>query len=242
MNAKKKPTNPVRRPAWRAAGWMIGTVVGIAAGSALAVATQGWQESREASDIDRRAEMFGREDVVPPPVDAIRSLIEQDSLVAVDPLLSDRVPQADRERAEEILARSRVPARIAYLAYPEGVDVGYTPTGAAAMWQNAVGEEGHYVVLFDHGLTETGAIGLEDHYVATQTKGQPGLALVRLAEEMSTWQAEPLPTVPDEPSSDDYWGGIGGGIGAAALFGALVVVPLFFLLRWFVGSRRREET
>jgi hypothetical protein len=240
--SSKQSNNAVRRPRWRAGGWVIGAVVGIAVGFGLAVATQDWQEAREASDIERRAEMFGREDVVPPPVDAVRSLIEQDGLVAVDPLMVDRVPEADRQRAEEILARSPVPARIAYVAYPDSSDVGYTTTGAAAMWQAAIGEEGFYVVLFDNGLTETGALGLEDHYVSTQTKGQPGPALVRLAEEMVTWEAEPLPTAAEAPHDNDYWGGIGGGIGAAVLFGALGVVPAFLLLRWYVGSRRRKDT
>lgn len=226
----------------RTAGWVIGAVVGVAAGAGAAVVVQDWQEDREAADVARRAEVFGTQDVVPPPGDAVRSLVEQESRVAVDPLLADRLPEEDRARADEILAGSAVPARIAYLSYPDSNDVGYTTGGAAAQWRTAVGEEGHYVVLWDNGNTEVGAVGLEDHYVDTRTEGQPGPALVRLAEEMATWEAEPLATEPDEPNDFDYWGGTGGGIAAAGLMGAFGVVPAFLLLRWFVGSRRRKVT
>lgn len=231
-----------RTPFWRAGGWVIGAVVGIAAGSGMAVATQDWQESREASDLERRVEEFNHREVVPAPVDAVRELVEQDSLVAVDPLLADRLPAADRQRAEEILAQSPVLARIAYLTYPDGIESGYTPSGAAGMWSTAVGEQGHYVVLWDSGFHESVAVGLEDHYVGTRTKGQPGPALVRLAEEMATWEAEPLALKTDDLDQEDYWGGVGGGIMASTFFAGLGVLPLFLLLRWYVGSRRRKET
>lgn len=228
-------------PVWRTAGWWIGAVVGIVVGSSLAFVVQDWQEAREATDVQRRAEAFGRQDVVPEPGDAVRALVEQDSLVAVDPVLADRVPEADRLRAEEILAGSPVPARIAYLLYPSVYD-GYTTTGGAAQWREAVGEEGHYVVLWDNGFTDAGAVGLEDEFVDARTKGQPGPALVRIAEEMATWEAEALPTEPDAPNDFDYWGGTGGGIMAAILMGVVGVLPLFLLLRWYVGSRRLKET
>ncbi|MCY7400549.1 MAG: hypothetical protein LH477_06275 [Nocardioides sp.] len=231
-----------RRGPVRTAGWVIGAVVGIVTGTVLAVAVQGWQESREDADVASRAEVFGRQDVVPPPGDAVRALVAQDTRVAVDPLLADRLPEEDRARAEEILAGSPVPARIAYLSYPDSNEVGYTTTGAAAQWQTAVGEEGHYVVLWDNGSTQVCAVGLEAPYVDTRTQGQPGPALVRLAEEMTTWEAEPLATEPDAPSDSDYWGGTGGGIAAGGLMGAFGVVPLFLLLRWYVGTRRREVT
>lgn len=228
---------PVRR-----AGWVIGAVVGVAVGSGAAVVVQDWQEEREAADVERRAEVFGQVDEVPPPGDAVRALVEQESFVAVDPLLADRIPEEDRAQAEEILAGAPVPARIAYLSYPDSNDVGYTPTGAAAQWREAVGERGFYVVLWDSGYTESGAVDLTDPFVDTSTEGQPGPALVRLAEEMVTWEASPLPTEPAEPNDSDYWGGLGGGIFAGMLMGAFGVVPAFLLLRWFVGSRRRKVT
>ena len=224
----------------RRAGWWIGGLVGVVAGSALAVVVQDWQEAREASDVAARAEVFHREDTVPPPVDAIRSLLAQNSLVAVDPLLVDRVSEDDVARAEAILADAPVPARIAYLAYPRTGDVGYTPTGAAAQWSTAVGEVGHYVVLWDDGGTEPTAVGLEEHYVDARTQGQPGPALVRLAAEMAAWEAVPLRAEPDEASDQDYWGGAGGGLAAAGVMGALGVVPAFLVLRWYVGTRRRK--
>lgn len=225
-----------------ATGWTIGIVVGLAAGFGTAAAAQGWQESREAADLDRRTERFAAVESVPEPVDAVRELLEQDSLVAIDPLLADRVSQADRQRAEELLAASPVPARIAYLADDDGVYSGYTSSGAAAMWQAAIGEEGHYVMLFDNGLEESGAIGLDDHYVSTRTQGQPGPALVRIAEEMATWEAEPLALKTDDLDQEDYWGGTAGGVAIGATAGTLVIVPLFALFRWYVGSRRRKDT
>ncbi|GAA1936754.1 hypothetical protein [Nocardioides hwasunensis] len=220
--------------------WSVGAVIGIAAGTGLALSVQDWQEEREAADVQRRAEVFGQVDDVPAPVDAVRDLLDQDTLVAVDPLLADRVPEDDLQRAEEVLSGSRVPARIAYLDYPDGNEVGYTPSGAAAQWRAAVGQEGHYVVLWSNGGTDSDAVGLEPHYLDARSQGQPGPALVRIAEEMATWEAEPLPTEPAEPSDFDYWGGVGGGLAAAALMGALGIAPLFLLLRWYVGSRRRE--
>lgn len=226
----------------RIVGWSVGAVVGVVAGVLLGTATQGWQESREAADVERRAEVFGRADEVPPPGDAVRALLAQDSRVVVDPLLVDRLPEDDVRRAEAILADSPVPARIAYLAHPDASHAGYTTSGAAVQWSTGVGEEGHYVVLWDNGGSESAAVGLEPPYVQARTDGQPGPALVRIAAEMAAWEAEPLPTEPDEPGDFDYWGGAAGGIGAAALFGTFVVLPLFALLRWYVGSRRRKAT
>ncbi|MBC2932988.1 hypothetical protein [Nocardioides sp. zg-1228] len=221
-------------------GWAIGALVGVVAGTALGLWTQSWQESREEDDIALRAEVFGRQDVVPGPVDTVQELLRQESRVAVDPMLSGRIPPDDLAEAEAVLAGSRVPARIAYLPYPDTNDVGYTASGVGPQWWTAVGEEGHYVVLWDTGSTDPGAVGLEEHYVESRTKGQPGPALVRLAEEMATWEAQPLPTEPAPPSDFDYWGGLWGGLGAAVLFGAFGVLPAFGVLRWWVGTRRRK--
>lgn len=230
-----------RRPS-RAVGWSVGAVIGVVAGVLLGMVTQDWQESREARDVERRAEVFGRDDEVPPPGDAVRALIAQDSRVVVDPLLADRLPTDDVRRAEAILEDAAVPARIAYLTRPETSHEGYTTGGAAVQWSTGVGETGHYVVLWDNGSSESVAVGLEPPYVEARTDGQPGPALVRVAAEMAAWEAEPLPTEPDEPGEFDYWGGVLGGLGAAALFGTFVVLPLFALLRWYVGSRRRKVT
>lgn len=219
-------------------GWWVGTVVGVVAGTGLAVGVQGWQEDREASDVELSRSADAADSGVPEPVEAIRDLLDQDSLVVVDPLLEDRVPAEDRQRAEEILATSPVPAHLAFLSYPRD-EAGYTPTGAGPQWWTHVGEDGHYVILWDNGNTDTGAIGMEPEYVSERTQGQPGPALVRIAGEMTTWEAVPVDDA-DDPGESDYWGGTWGGIGAAALFGTFVVVPLFLLLRWVVGLRRRK--
>jgi hypothetical protein len=224
----------------RRSAWAIGAVVGVVVGTALGLATQSWQESREASDVAARAAVFGHQDDVPGPVDTVREILDQDARVVVDPRLADRLPADDVDRAEELLARSRVPARIAYLVYPDTNHVGYTTSGVGPQWWTAVGETGHYVVLWDSGNTVSGAVGLEEHYVETRTQGQPGPALVRLAEEMATWDAEPLPTEPVPPSELDEWGGAWGGIGFAALIGVLGVLPAFLVLRWWIGTRRRK--
>ncbi|NYE35306.1 hypothetical protein F4692_000410 [Nocardioides cavernae] len=238
MTRRSRAQRPIRIR--RVAGWAAGVAVGAVVGVLLATTTQDWQEEREARDVERRAEVFGRTDEVPAPGDAVRSLLAQDSLVAIDPLLADRLPEDDVRRAEAILAESPVPARIAYLTYPDTTDDGYTTSGAAAQWSTGVGEEGHYVVLWDNGNRESVAVGLETHYVETRTDGQPGPALIRVAAEMAAWEAEALPTAPAEPNDSDYWGGVGGGIAAAGLFGTFIVLPLFALLRWYVGSRRRK--
>lgn len=243
MSARdRRPQSTTSPPVWRTYGWWIGAVAGLLAGTGVAVLAHEAQEAREARDLVRRAEAFDYREDVPPPVDAVRDLLAQDTLVVVDPLLADRVPEADLRRAEELLAGSPVPARIAFLRSPQGLHEGYTSRGAATQWWTALGERGHYVVLEDNGSTEYGAVGLVEQNPRTRTQGQPGPALVRLAEEMATWEAQPLPTEPDAISEEDYWGGISGGILAAVLFGGLGVVPVFLVLRWFVGTRRRKET
>lgn len=221
-------------------GWTIGAVVGIAAGVALGLGTQAWQESREASDVAARAAVFGHQDDVPGPVDTVQDLLDQDTRVVVDPMLADRLPADDLARAEQVLAGARVPARIAYLAYPDGNDVGYTTSGVGPQWWTGVGETGHYVVLWDNGNTVTGAVGLDEPYVESRTEGQPGPALVRLAQEMATWEADPLATEPAPPNDFDEWGGPWGGLGFAVLIGGLLVLPAFLVLRWWVGTRRQK--
>ena len=238
--ADARRAGPPRGPV-RSAGWAVGAVAGVVVGCLAAWGTQQWQVEREDSDVVARAKAFYAEDVPPPPGDAVRALLGQDSLVALDPLVADRVPEADRERAEAILADAAVPSRIAYLADPTTSDTGYTPSGAAAQWSTGVGEDGHYVVLLSSGRSESVAVGLEEHYVETRTEGQPGPALVRLAAEMAAWEPESLPTEPDEPNDFDYWGGTGGGIMAGVLMGGFGVVPAFLLLRWWVGSRRPRQ-
>lgn len=231
-----------RRGPLRNAGWYVGVGLGVVAGTAAALGVQGWQAGREAADVERRAAEFARVDPPPEPVDAIRELLAQDSRVVVDPLLADRVDEADLARAEAILDDdAATPARIAYLSYPEGLYEGYTSSGALEQWAQGVGEVGHYVVVWDRGGYASTAVGLEPSYLDARTQGQPGPALVRVAAEVAAWEAVPAATEPDRPSDFDYWGGLGGGIGAGALIGLLTVLPVFLVLRWWVGTRRRRE-
>lgn len=222
----------------RTGGWPIGAVIGILAGVGAAGATQSWQESREAQDVAARAAAFHREEAVPPPGDAVRALLEQDGRVVIDPLLANRVPPEDLARAEEVLAQSQVPAHLAYLSYPDSGEVGYTVSGAPAQWMEGVGQDGHYLVLYDNGSARALGRGFEPEAVMTRTEGQPGPALVRVAEEMAQWEAVPASSEPDPPNESDYWGGVGGGLVAAALAG-FIVVPVFLVLRALVGSRRK---
>ncbi|QCC76675.1 hypothetical protein [Nocardioides daphniae] len=109
-----------------------------------------------------------------------------------------------------------------------------------AMWAGAVGEPGHYVAIFDDGTDEVYSIGHEDPFLAdVDTKGQPGPALVRLAEAATAWEAEPRTITP--VAEQDDWGGVGGGIGFAFLVGCFVVLPLFWVLRIVVGVRKERK-
>lgn len=230
-----------RTPAgWRRGGWVIGAVAGIALGVLAGLGTQAWQEDRQAADLAQRDRVLGEGKDVPPPVDAVRALLEQsESRVAVDPRLADRVDETQLAQAREALAGATPPRHLAYLRYPDSLDEGYTNSGAAAQWAAAIGETGHYVVVYDNGSKQVASIGLEDEYLDANTRGQPGPALVRAAEELATWPATPEQP-PRGPSENDYWGGIAGGIGAGVLFGALGVLPLFALVRWLVGRPRGQ--
>ncbi len=229
-------------PRWRSSGWVIGIVVGLLAGTGVALATQSWQEQREAEDIAARAAVFEAEqgEMVPAPGDTVRALLSQQSPVVIDPLLARRVSEADLARVVQVLEGAAVPARLAYVRYPRTWD-GFTPSGVAVQWSSGVGETGHYVVLFDNGSARTSAVGLEDPDVSANGDGQPGPALVRIAEDMATWEAEPLPTGPKPLNDFDYWGGLGGGVVAGLLFGLFLVLPLHLLIYFGVGRLRARD-
>jgi hypothetical protein len=217
---------------------VIGGCLGVLAGVCAGAVAADWQEAREVADMQRRTAAFeaSLDVAAPPPAEGIRALLAQSGRVVVEPALADRIGEADLATAEELLASSDVDLHLAYLRAPYDRSLGYyIPSSAVAQWAAGVGETGHYVVLFDDGTLHTAAVGLEDGYVFAQSKGQPGPALVRVAEEMTTLEAEPLTL--SEPSGSDYWGGVGGGIGAALLFGGLLVVPAFLALRFAVSRR-----
>lgn len=226
-------------PMWRASGWVIGAVVGLGVALGSGVAVQQAQEDREDRDIDSRLAAFERVGKdVPAPVDAVRALLDQPGPVVVDPLVADRVSPEDLARAEALVRAGDVPSHLAYLSAPLP-HAGYSASGALAQWAAAVGATGHYVILFDNGTAGVGSLGLEEEYLGSvQVKGQPGPALVRIAEEMTTWEAEERVVQP--PSDEDDWGGISGGVVGLLFAGGLLVVPAFLILRHFLTQRRKE--
>lgn len=222
----------------RKRGWWIGAVGGLVFAVAMGFGTQAYQEDRE--DRDRAGLGIGGTAEVPEPVDMVRDLLAQEGQIAVHPELADRIKPEHLERAREILAAApSEPARhIAYAPRPAELDTGYTSAGALAQWMHAVGEEGHYVMFFDDGSAQVEAIGMRTEYLSDGAKGQPGPVLVRVAEDVAQWEAEPE-RAEYEPS--DEWGGLFGGVMAGLLIGSFTVVPLFLFLRWLVGRRRFKE-
>lgn len=228
-----------RAPLWRRYGWWIGAVVGVASVFVTAPLVQEAQEEREAREWDRRVEVFHRQEEFPPPVDVVRELLAQDGRVVVAERIADRVDAEPVAKAEELLKTTPVPVRVAYLPAPD-LDSGYTASGAVAMWAGAVGEPGHYVGLFDDGRDEVYSIGYETpHLFDVETKGQPGPAILRVAEAAPSWDVEPLTLTPVSEYPD--WGGTREGVIAGLLFAGIAVLPLFAGLRLAVGQLRTRR-
>lgn len=228
-----------RDPVWRRYGWGIGAAVGVATALLLAPQVQEAQEDREAREWDRRVEVFHRQEQFPPPADVVRELLAQDSRVVLAERIAHRVDTALVARAEALLETTPVPVRVAYLPAP-GLESGYTASGVVAMWAGAVGEPGHYVGLFDDGRDEIYSIDHKRPYLFdVETKGQPGPAILRVAEAAPSWDVEPLTLRPVSESSD--WGGTTDGVLAAFLFTGLAVLPLFAGLRFVVGQLRTRK-
>lgn len=225
-------------PLRRRYGWWIGAVAGIASVLVTAPFVQEAQEEREAREWDRRVEVFERPEEFPPPVDVVRELLEQDGRVVVAERLAARVDDESVARAEELLESTAVPVRIAYLPAPE-LESGYTASGAVAMWAGAVGEPGHYVGLFDDGTDEIYSIDHEDPYPDVETKGQPGPAILRMAQSAATWEVEPARVTPVSEYSD--WGDTDEGVMMGLVLVCFVVLPLFAGLRFAVGRLRTRR-
>lgn len=246
--AEKEPREPraPRTPRGRALAWGAGALAGAVLGTAAGV---GWW-SQDSGRADRdRAEVervlsetqSQRTDGLPAPTEIVRDVVaaSRKASVVVDPALADRVSEEDLAEARSILDGADVPGFLAYAPAPTGAN-GYNNSSFGAMWMDGVRKDGHYVVLWTNGTTESEARGMDPEYVdATGAAGQPGRALVRLAAQMAQWPEEPV-YVPDWEAEerDDYYGGVGGGIGFFVLGGGFVVVPLFLLLRFLVGRRR----
>lgn len=219
--------------------WWFGVLGGLVFAVVMGLGTQAYQENRETRD--REALGIGGTDDVPAPVDMVRDLLDQEGQIVVHPELVDRIKPEQLERAREILAAApSEPARhIAYAPRPAELDTGYTNTGALGQWMHSIGEAGHYVMIFDDGSTQVEAIGMRGEYLSDGAKGQPGPALVRVAQQVAEWGSEPERAT---TAGSDDWGGPFGGMMAGLLIGAFTIVPLFFLLRWSVGRRRYKES
>ncbi len=240
--SKKTPTN---RPRSSVTRWLLAWTAALLVGGVTATALTGWMDDRQER-IERRtlAERIAYDqhrDVVPEPIDLVRKIATDRALVVVAPELADQVSSTDLAAARAALTDAEVPGRLAYLPYPE-TDSGYTTSGLPLQWMEAIGTDGHYVVLWNRsGLTESTGRGMADEYLSTETKGQPGKALVRIAEEMATWPQEPAEgDTPPSRSTNSYWGGRGGGIAAGLLFGGLTVVPLLGIA-WAVAAHRARK-
>ena len=238
----QRERGPVRRH-----GWWIGAAVGAVVAGAVAFGAQGWQEDREAADLAAvDASMLGAGDA-PPPADMVRDLLEQDGPLVVHPDLVSGIDADLLAEARRILADAdQSPVRrVAYVPRSDGLEVGYTDSGALGQWMHAIGEDGHYVMVFEGGRTQSDALGVEPEYMGSSAKGQPGPALVRVASEMAEWRTDPVDDRRDEvTNSSDYWGGPWGGVFAGLLIAFVTVLPVWgltYFVLWTRSQRRGRE-
>lgn len=228
-------------------GWLAGVVLGLVVGTGAGALYHHRDTARAAADREEieqvlTEEQRGRTTGLPAPTEIVREVIagsREDSVVVVDSL-SSTVTRKDLRRARAILDDADVPGHLVLAPSPNDGDLGYNNSSFAAMWMDGVGQDGHYVVLWTDGMTESAARGMDDEYLDTAlSRGQPGQALVRIATEMATWPATPEYR-PDWETRDaqDYWGGVGGGVGLVLLIGVFLVLPVFFAVRTAVGRRR----
>lgn len=227
------------RPWPRRHGWVIGVVLGILAGTGAGVWTWDREQERQDRQWVDRVEAFERTEEVPPPADVVQELVDQDTRIAVAHSLEGGVDAALRAQAEKVVAGAPVTTHIGYLPAPSTRN-GYTNSGAPTMWAAAVNEPGHYVVIYDDGTSEVASIAYEEPFLYdVETRGQPGQVLLRMAEGAVEWEPEDLRLKP--MNTQDYWGGVGGGVAAVLLFGGFIVVPLFLGLRLLVSLLRKES-
>lgn len=233
-------------PYVRRHGWWVGGAVGAVVAVAAGLGAHSYQErGQEAALAGLDTSLVGESDV-PPPVDTVRDLLALTGPVVVHPELVDDVDPARLRRASEVLERTgESPVRrVAYVPHPDGLNAGYTNSGALVQWMESLGEEGHYVMVFEGGATQVGAIGLEEEFLSTDGTGQPGAALLRVATEVAQWPTEPAEE--DDPQArwlepDEEFGGLWGGMAAGGLISLVTVVPIFAAVRFLAGRRRTKE-
>ncbi|MGN0064638.1 MAG: hypothetical protein ACI379_10385 [Nocardioides sp.] len=228
-------------------GWPVGLLVGAILGGTTG--TLYWQHdsARAAADRARVEQVLDddqrtRTEGLPAPTEVVREVVRasREHSVVVAPSLADQVSEEDLAQARSLLYASEVEGFLALAPKPDDGRLGYNNSSFSAMWMDGVRRDGHYVVLWTDGRTESAARGMDDEYVDTElSRGQPGKALVRIAEQMATWEAEPEYEVDWETrDAQDYWGGVGGGAGLFVVIGGFLVLPLFLALRWAVSRRR----
>lgn len=241
MNAARDAQPYVRRH-----GWWLASAVGVVVAVAAGLGAHAYQEQREESDLaSLDSSLVGDGADVPPPVDTVRDLLAEEGPLVVHPELTDSVDASQLRRARTVLERAgETPVRrMAYVPRPDGLNAGYTESGALEQWMEAIGEEGHYVMLFEGGSTRAGAIGLTEQYLGIDGTGQPGAALLRVATEVAKWPTESV--AEDDPRAqrpevEDEFGGLWGGLAAGALISLVTVLPIFVAVRFLV-RRRNEE-
>lgn len=235
----------MNRPQVRRRGWWIAGAVGVVVALVTGLGVQSYQDNRLTEDLAALDRSLVGDSDVPPPGDTVRDLVAYEGPLYVDPELVDTVPAEQVDRAREVLAAvdpSPV-RRVGYLPRPEGLDAGFTARGALHQWMDAVGQEGHYVLVFEGGRTEIGSLGLSREFLSTgAARGQPGPALVRVAGEVAEWTTTPQIDQRERlQRQSDYWGGFWGGLFAGLLIGAVSVLPVFAVVRWLVARRRTKE-
>lgn len=232
------------RSSLRRNGWWVAGAAGAVVAVATGLGVQNHQENRQSEDLAALdASIIGDSDI-PPPGDTVRDLIAQDGPLFVHPELVDDLSPGHVERARQVLeAADQSPVRmVGYLPRPEGLDTGYTARGALHQWMDAIDEEGHYVLVFEGGATQIGSIGLDREYLSSEaSRGQPGPALERVAEEVAEWTTSPAIDRRERVQrQSDYWGGFWGGLAAGGMIATVTVLPLYGVL-WFLVRRRRTK-
>lgn len=225
-------------------GWWIGSAAGVVV--AVGVVAGSYVQQQAEGDPYATSGGLSRTATrdVPPPVDTVRALLAQDSPLAVHPDLVDTVdPKALRQAREVLEEAGQSPVRrVAYVPWDTSVHSGFTPSGAMAQWMDGVGEDGHYVMVFQGGSFLTGAIGLDDQYLRSGAEGQPGPALLRVATEVAQWPAESRDGADGADRAGDdgelpLLGELALGTLAGGVLATLTVLPAF----WGVRSRRKHR-
>lgn len=181
------PTAPEAAPRpWPARlRWPLGLLVGLCLGG-----TAWWVGG--LGDEGYRYE-DKKQTAMPAPGEILREVLaRKDERVVVSRELTSLVAPADLARARRILEAAEVPAWIFLIPQDDPMDGSYTQHGAAEVLGANVthGKPGYVVTLYPDGqnvVSEQG--GVEGALV--ESTGRPGPALVRMAEEIATWSAEP---------------------------------------------------